>query len=106
MPSAVSSAQRAALIARALAATSPLHVLTLGLWLLVPHTDGAHEGWILAINAAVAPIAHVLLVLAGCGRDRGARRVARQRQPLGVRRRHGGDTRGQHRDGPLPLRPA
>jgi diguanylate cyclase (GGDEF)-like protein len=62
MPHAVSPAERAALIARALAATSPAHVLTLLLWLLVPHTDGAHEGWILAVNAGVAPI-YILIVL-------------------------------------------
>src|SRR4051812_48707456 len=62
MPSAVSPAERAALVTRALAATSPVHVLTLVLWLLVPHTTGAHEGWILGVNGAVAPI-YLLLTL-------------------------------------------
>src|SRR3954447_22105616 len=62
MPSAVSPAERAALITRALAATSPVHVLTVVLWLLVPHTHGVQVAWVLWINVAVAPI-YIGLVL-------------------------------------------
>ena len=76
MPSAVSPAERAALVTRALAASSPVHVLTLVLWLLVPHTDGAHEAWILAINAAVAPIYLVLILRRSMAQSRAAMNVA------------------------------
>src|SRR5689334_12681205 len=76
MPSAVSPAERAALITRALAATSPLHVLTLVLWLLVPHTDGANETLILAVNAAVAPIYLVLIARRSMAQSRAAMNVA------------------------------
>jgi diguanylate cyclase (GGDEF)-like protein len=62
MPPAVSPAERAALVTRALAATSPLHVLAVVLWLLVPHTDGANVAWIVGVNIAVGPI-YLLLVL-------------------------------------------
>jgi diguanylate cyclase (GGDEF)-like protein len=62
MPSAVSPAERAALITRALVATSPVHVLAVVLWLLVPHTDGANLAWIFGVNIAVGPI-YLLLFL-------------------------------------------
>jgi diguanylate cyclase (GGDEF)-like protein len=76
MPSAVSSAERAALITRALAATSPVHALTLVLWLLVPHTDGANETLVLAVNAAVAPIYLVLVARRSMAQSRAAMNVA------------------------------
>src|SRR3954468_9429566 len=76
MKSAVSPAERATLIARALAATSPLHMLTLVLWLLVPHTDGADEALILAINAAVAPIYLVLILRRSMAQSRAVMNAA------------------------------
>src|SRR3954462_10052660 len=76
MPSAVSPAERAALITRALAATSPLHVLTLVLWLLVPHTDGANAALILGVNAAVAPIYLVIILHRSKAQSRAAMNVA------------------------------
>ena len=55
MQSAVSPAERAALIARALAATAPVQALTVVPWLLVPHPAAAHEGWVVVVNVALAP---------------------------------------------------
>ena len=77
MHSAVSPAERAALITRALAATSPLHVLTVVLWLLVPHTAGADVTWILGINAAVAPIYLVLVLRPAIAQSRAVMNAAR-----------------------------
>jgi diguanylate cyclase (GGDEF)-like protein len=76
MPSAVSPAERAALVTRALAATSPLHVLTIVLWLLVPHTDGANEAAILGVNVAVAPIYLLLIIRRSMAQSRAAMNVA------------------------------
>jgi diguanylate cyclase (GGDEF)-like protein len=76
MPFAVSPAERAALITRALAATSPLHVLTVVLWLLVPHTDGANAAAILGVNVAVAPIYLLLIVRPSLAESRAVMNVA------------------------------
>jgi diguanylate cyclase (GGDEF)-like protein len=76
MNSVVSSAERAALITRALAATSPVHVLMLAVWLLVPHTAGAHEAWVVAINVSVAPIYLVLITRKSMVLSRAAMNVA------------------------------
>jgi diguanylate cyclase (GGDEF)-like protein len=62
MHPAVSPAERAALVTRALAATSPVHVVLVAVWLLVPHTEGVRASWIVGVNLAVAPI-YLLLVL-------------------------------------------
>jgi diguanylate cyclase (GGDEF)-like protein len=62
MHPAVSPAERAALVTRALAATSPVHVVLIAVWLLVPHTEGVRAAWIVGINLGVAPI-YLLLVL-------------------------------------------
>jgi diguanylate cyclase (GGDEF)-like protein len=56
MHPAVSSAERAALLTRALTATVPVHALTLAVWLLVPHTAGAREGWVVALTLGFVPV--------------------------------------------------
>src|SRR3954452_16330252 len=76
MPFAVSPAERAALITRALAATSPPHVLTVVLWLLVPHTDGANAAVILGVNVAVAPIYLLLIARRSLAESRAVMNVA------------------------------
>src|SRR5919202_5248746 len=62
MQPAVSSAERAALMTRALARICPVNALTLTLWLLLPHPAAAHEGWLVAANLALAPVYAVLLL--------------------------------------------
>src|SRR4051794_8769315 len=76
MRSAVSPADRAALITRALAATAPVHVLMIAIWLLVPHPAGAHVAWVIAINIAVAPIYLVLIARRSSVLSRAAMNVA------------------------------
>jgi diguanylate cyclase len=76
MPSAVSPAERAALVTRALAATSPVHVLTVALWLLVPHTDGANATAILGVNVAVSPIYLLIILRRSMAESRAAMNVA------------------------------
>jgi diguanylate cyclase (GGDEF)-like protein len=76
MHSAASPSERAALITRALAATSPLHVLTVVLWLLVPHTAGANIAWIAGVNVAVAPIYVVLVLRPAIAQSRAAMNAA------------------------------
>ncbi|HEX2105741.1 MAG TPA: EAL domain-containing protein [Solirubrobacteraceae bacterium] len=56
-------AQRTALITRAVGAAWPLQVLVVALWLLVPHSPDAREGWVIALTLATAPL-HVPLLLA------------------------------------------
>jgi len=51
---------RAALISRALGVAWPLEALVVVLWLLVPHSDDAREGWVVALCLAGAPL-HVLV---------------------------------------------
>jgi diguanylate cyclase (GGDEF)-like protein len=76
MHSAVSPAERAALITRALAAAAPVHVLVIAVWLLVPHPAGAHVAWVIAINIAVAPIYLVLITRRSTVLSRAAMNVA------------------------------
>jgi diguanylate cyclase (GGDEF)-like protein len=76
MSFAVSPAERAAPITRALAATSPLHVVMLAVWLLVPHTAGANEALIVAINVAVAPIYLLLMLRRASAQSRAVMNVA------------------------------
>jgi len=56
-PAAVSrSAERAAVITRALVAAWPMQALMTAVWLLVPHAGRAHEGWVIAITVAACPL--------------------------------------------------
>jgi diguanylate cyclase (GGDEF)-like protein len=58
MPSVAVSrpAERAALITRALVAACPVQLVMTALWLLVPHAGRAHEGWVVALTLATAPM--------------------------------------------------
>jgi hypothetical protein len=58
MPPAVvsRSAERAAVITRALVAAWPMQVLMTAVWLFVPHAGRAHEGWVVAITVAAWPL--------------------------------------------------
>jgi diguanylate cyclase (GGDEF)-like protein len=55
-------ADRIALITRAVGAAWPLQAVVIAVWLLVPHTDDAHPGWIVALTLAAAPL-HLPLLL-------------------------------------------
>jgi diguanylate cyclase (GGDEF)-like protein len=62
MQSPMSSAERAALIARALTVEAPAQALTVLLWLLVPHPAAAHEAWVVGVNLGLAPVYAVLIL--------------------------------------------
>jgi diguanylate cyclase (GGDEF)-like protein len=60
--SIVLPAQRTALVTRAVGAAWPLQALVVALWLAVPHSADAREGWVVALTLATAPI-HLPLLL-------------------------------------------
>jgi diguanylate cyclase (GGDEF)-like protein len=54
--------ERAALITRALAAACPVQLVMTAIWLLVPHAGRAHEGWVIVLTLATAPL-YLVVVL-------------------------------------------
>src|SRR6185312_15615990 len=58
MPSVAVSrpTERAALLTRAVGAACPVQLVMTALWLLVPHAGRAHEGWVIALTLATAPL--------------------------------------------------